>query len=89
MESELFWRNQKCLPLGPPLLSTPMCSMYTVLNQVTIRVDGDEYPKMLANNISLINLETIFIAGNENTRALTNSHMRNNFHGTLDKVSAF
>jgi len=53
-----------------------------------VTIDGVEFPKTLINitQLLLARRGDILIAGSDNTQKLTDNNMRNNFHGTIDKV---
>jgi len=55
--------------------------------KVTVTVDGSNYPKRLMSDLHLMSSSRLLVGGSEDTVGLTSRVMRNNFYGTIDKVS--
>ena len=63
------------------------CRRYLLL-KVTVTVDGSVFTKTLMTDHQLMNGSRLLVGGSEDTANITDGIMRNNFYGTIDKVSA-
>ena len=70
-----------------------MCSEYRPIGlsvwrlKVTVTVDGSDFPKTLNSDLQLMSGRHLLVGGSQNTTDITARVMRNNFYGTIDKVS--
>jgi len=56
---------------------------------VTVTVDGTNTPKNLMSELQLMSSRRLLVGGSENTSNITQLIMRNNFYGTIDKVTQY
>ena len=49
-------------------------------------MDGSDYAKILMGDLQLMSGSHMLVGGSDDTATITDSVMRNNFYGTIDKV---